>query len=128
MNLFQIQCRNSQKLQTNGQYQHYFLAQSIPGFIYNNFCYQANYHGIYIAGFYNSKIDDKNGNIPLPLIIFTRTPLGQAPVQWHINAGVHLKASKSRLNTNLTDYSNYFNFSNDCGKNASCCAAMGSKL
>jgi hypothetical protein len=44
------------------------------------------------------------------------------------NKGVHPKASKSKLKADRPDPSNYVNYKNDGGKNASCCAAMGRKL
>jgi len=45
-----------------------------------------------------------------------------------MNKGVHLKASKSKLKADRPDHLNYFNYMNDGGENASCCAAMGRKL
>jgi hypothetical protein len=43
------------------------------------------------------------------------------------NKGVLRKASKSKLKADTPDRSNNFNYKNDGGKNASCCAAMGRK-
>jgi len=73
-------------------------------------------------------IDDKDGHIPLPLIMFTCTALRHALLEWQKNKGVHPKASKSKLKVDRPDRSNYFNYKNDGGKNASCCAATGRKL
>jgi len=82
----------------------------------------------YAAGFYDSRIDDKDGHIPSPLIMFTCTALRHALLQWQKNTGVHPKASKSKLKAARPDRSNYFNHQNGGGKNASCCAATGRKL
>jgi len=49
-------------------------------------------------------------------------------MEWQQNKGVHLKASKSKLKVDRPDPSNYFNYKNDCGKNASSCAVTGRKL
>jgi len=73
-------------------------------------------------------IDDKDGHIPSPLIMFTCTVLRHALLEWQKNKGVHLKASKSKLKADRADRSKYFNYKNDGGKNASCCAATGRKL
>jgi len=73
-------------------------------------------------------IDDKDGHIPSPLIMFTCTVLHHALLEWHKNKGVYPKASKSMLKADRPDPSNYFNHKNDGGKNASCCAATGRKL
>jgi hypothetical protein len=54
-------------------------------------------------------IDDKDGHIPSPLIMFTCTALRLALLEWQKNKGVHPKASKSRLTTGRPDRSNYFN-------------------
>jgi hypothetical protein len=47
-----------------------------------NFYHLANKHGKYANGFYNSMIDDKDGHIPLPLIMFTCTALRHALLEW----------------------------------------------
>jgi len=73
-------------------------------------------------------INDKDGHIPSPLIMCTCTALRHALVEWQKNKGVHPKASKSKLKADRPDCSNYFNYKNDGGKNASCCAATGCKL
>jgi hypothetical protein len=73
-------------------------------------------------------IDDKDGHIPSPLIMFTCTALHDALLVWQKNNGVHPKASKLKLKAGRSDLSNYFNCKNDGGKIASCCAVMGSKL
>ena len=44
------------------------------------------------------------------------------------NNGVHPKASKSKLKADRSDRTNYFNYKNDSGKNASRCAATDDKL
>jgi hypothetical protein len=73
-------------------------------------------------------IDDKDGHIPSPLIMFTCTALRHALLEWQKNKGVHLKASKSKLKVDRPDRSNYFNCKNDGGKIVSCCAVTGGKL
>jgi hypothetical protein len=73
-------------------------------------------------------INDKNGHIPSPLIMFSCTALRHALLEWPKNKGVHPKASKSKLKVNRPDRSNYFNYKNDGGKIASCCTVMGRKL
>ena len=82
----------------------------------------------YADGFYNSVINDKDGHIPLPLIMFTCTALRYALLEWQKNKGVYPKASKSKFKADRPDRSNYFNYRKDVGKNASCCAATGHKL
>jgi len=124
----QIQRRECRELPTNGQHPLYFLAEAIPRFIYIKFYHRANNRGKYADGFFNSMIDDKDGQIPSPLIMFTCTALHNAFLEWQKNKGVHPKASKSKMKANRPDRSNYFNYKNDGGKNASCCAATGCKL
>ena len=48
--------------------------------------------------------------------------------EWPKNKGVHPKVSKSKLNADRSDRSNYFNYRNDTAENASSCAATGCKL
>jgi hypothetical protein len=60
--------------------------------------------------------------------MFTCTALRHALLEWEKNKGVHPKASKSKLNADRPDRSNYFNRKNDSGKIASSCAATGRKL
>jgi len=78
--------------------------------------------------FYNPMIDNKEGHIPSPLMMFTCTALCHAPLEWQKNKDVHPKASKSKLDAYRTDYSNYFNCKNERGKIVSYCAEMGRKL
>jgi hypothetical protein len=73
-------------------------------------------------------IDDKDGHIPSPLIMYTCTALRHALLEWQKNNGVHPKSSMSKLNADRPDRSNYFNWKNDGGKIASCCAETGRKL
>jgi len=124
----QIQYRECRKLPTNSQHPLYFLAEAIPRFIYIKFYHRANNCGKYADGFYHSMIDDKDGHIPSPLITFTYTALRHALLKWQKNKGVHPKASKSKLQADRPDCSNYFNYKNDGGENASCCTATGRKL
>jgi len=103
-------------------------AEVIPWFIYIKFHHQANTHAKYDGGFHNSIIDDKDGHIPSPLIMFTCTALRHALLEWQWNKGVHPKASKPNLKVDRPDRSIYFNVQNDGGKNASCWAATGCML
>ena len=96
--------------------------------MYIKFYHRANNRGKYVDGFYNCMINDKDGHIPSPLIMFTCTALRHALLEWQNNKGVYLKASKSKLKADRPDPSNYFNYQNDSVKNASCCAAMGRQL
>jgi hypothetical protein len=73
-------------------------------------------------------IDNKDGCIPSPLIMFTCTVLRHALLEWQKNKGAHLKASKSKLKANRPDNSNYFNCKNDGEKIISCCAVTGRNL
>jgi hypothetical protein len=73
-------------------------------------------------------IDDKDGHIPSPLIMFTSPELPHALMEWQKNKGIHPKASKSKLKADRPEPSNYINHNNDGGMNASCRAAMGRKL
>jgi len=73
-------------------------------------------------------IDDKDGHVPSPLIMFNCTTLPHALLEWQKNKGVHPKASKSKLKADRADRSNSFHYKNHGGKNASCWAATGHKL
>jgi len=92
------------------------------------FHHWANNCGKYADGFYNCMINDKDGHIPLQLIMFTCTALHHALLEWQKNKGVHPKASKSKLRADRPDCSNYLNHKNGSGKIASCCAVTGRKL
>jgi len=120
-----IECR---KLLTNGQHPLDFLAEAIAGNIYIKFYHWANNCGQYADGFYNSMIEDKDGHKPSPLIMFTCTALCHALLQWQKNKVIHPKASQSKLKEDRPDRSNYFNYKNVRGQNASCCTATGPKL
>jgi len=83
---------------------------------------------MYADGFDNSMIDDKDGHILLQLIMFPCTALCHALLEWPKNKGVHPTVSKSKMRADTPDRSNYCNNRNQCGKNASWCAAAGRKL
>jgi hypothetical protein len=102
--------------------------EAIPRFIYIEFYHWANHRGKYTDGFHNSMIDDMDGHIPSPLIMFTCTMLRHALLEWQKNKGVHPKAAKSKLKANRPDRLNYFNCKNDGSKIMSCCAVTGRKL
>jgi len=72
-------------------------------------------------------INDKDGHIPSPLIMFTCTALCHVFLEWQKNKGIHPLASKSKLKSDRPDRSNYFNHKYDGGKIASCCAVTGRK-
>jgi len=124
----QIQRRACRKLLTNGQRPLYFLPEAIPGFIFIKFYHWANNRGKYAEGFCNSMIDNKDSHIPSPLIMFACTTLRHSLLEWQKNKGAPPNASKSNLNANRPDRSNYFNYKNDAGQDISCCAATGHKL
>jgi len=124
----QIQHRQCRSLLTNGQCPHYFLVEAIPRFTYMKFHHQTNNRGKYADGFNNSMIDDKDGQIPSPLIMFSCTTLRHSRLEWQKNKGVHPKTSKWKLKADRPHHWNYFNYNNYGGKNASCCAATGRKL
>jgi len=73
-------------------------------------------------------INDKDGHIPPPLIMFICTSLRHALLEWQKNKRVHPKASKSKLKADRPDRSNYLNHKNDGGKIASRCALTGRKV
>jgi len=112
----------------NTQRPQYFLAEAIPRFINIKFRHLVNNCGKYADGFFNSMINDKDSDITLPLIMLTCTTLRHALLEWQKNNGVHLKASQSKQKVDRPDHSNYFNYKNHGGKNASCCTATGRKL
>jgi hypothetical protein len=80
---------------------------------------------MYADGLYNSMINDKDGQIPLPLNMFSGTALGHVAHQCQNNKGFHPKAFKSMLKADRPDCSNCFNSKSDGGNNASCCTATG---
>ena len=106
----------------------YFLAEAIPQFIWIKFCHRVNNCSQYADGFYNSMIDNKDGHIPWPLIMLTCTMLRDSLWEWQRTKGVHQKDSKLKIQVDRSARSNYFNYNNDGGKNASCCAATARKL
>jgi hypothetical protein len=73
-------------------------------------------------------INDKDGHIPLTLLMLKCTGLQHVLLEWQKNEGVHPKACKSKLKADKPDRSNYFNHKNDGGKIAFCHAAMDPKL
>jgi hypothetical protein len=104
------------------------LSEAIPQLIDIQFYNQAYNRGKYADGFDNCIINDKDGYIPSPLIMFTCTALRHDLLEWQKNKGVHPKASKSKLKVARPDRSNYFNHKNDDGKIASCSVVTGRKL
>jgi len=105
----QFQHKECGKLLTNGLHPLYFLAEAMPECIYITFYHRANNRGKYAHGLYNSMIVDKDGHIPLPLIMFSCTALHHALLKWQKNNSVPLKASKSKLKADRPDHLNYFN-------------------
>jgi len=84
--------------------------------------------GKFADGLYNSMINDQDGHIPWPRLMFTCTAVRHPSLEWQKNKGVHLRGSNSKLKADRPDHSNYFNYIKDDGMNASCCAATGHKL
>jgi len=129
VNMVQIQCRECQKLLTNGQHALYFLAKTILGLIQIQYSHWGNNRHKNADVFNNSTIDNNDGHILLSLIILTCTELHHALLVWQKNTDVPPKASKSKLKADRPDHSHYFNYKNNrCGKNTSCCAATGRRL
>jgi len=60
--------------------------------------------------------------------MFTCTALHHALLEWQTNKGVDPKASKAKLKADRPDHSKYFNYRNEGGMIASCCAVTGRKL
>jgi len=58
---------------------------SNPVFIYIKFYHRVNNCGNSADGFYNSMIDDRDSDIPSPLIMFTCTALCHALLEWKMN-------------------------------------------
>jgi hypothetical protein len=54
-------------------------------------------------------IDDKDGHIPLPWIMFSCTALSHALWEWQKIKGVHPIASESKLKADTPDRLNNFN-------------------
>jgi len=73
-------------------------------------------------------MDNKDGHIPLPPIMFTCTALHHALLECQKNKGVPPNDSKLKPNADRPDRSDYFNYKNDSGRIAFCCAATGRKL
>jgi hypothetical protein len=73
-------------------------------------------------------INDKDGHILSPLIMFTCSALRHALLEGQKNKSLHPNASKSKLKADRPDRSNYFNHKNDDGKIASCCTITVRKL
>jgi len=124
----QIQRTESWKVLTNYLPPLNFLAEASPRFMYVKFYHEATNCAKYGDILYNSMIDDKDGDIPSLLILFTCTVLRHSFLEWQKNKAVHPNASKSKLTADRPDHSNYFNYKNDGGKIASCCAVTGGKL
>jgi len=126
--VLQIQCRECQKLVTYGHRPLDFRAEAIVGFRRIKFYHRANNRGKYANQFCTFLIDNSDGDMLSPLIRFTCTVLHNALLQWQKSKAVPPKASKSKLHVDRPDRLKYFNHHNDCGKDASCCAAMSRKL
>ena len=124
----QIKYRECRKILTNGQSSLYLLTEEMPWLIFVILYHWASNRGKYADGLYNCMINDKDGHILLPLIMYTCTVLRHALLEWQQYKGVHQKASKSKLKAVRPDRSNYFNYKNASGKTASRCAATGRKL
>jgi hypothetical protein len=73
-------------------------------------------------------INDTDGHILSPLIMFTFTALHHALLECQKKQGVHPEASKSKLKADRPGCLNYFNHKNDGGKIATCCTVTGRML
>jgi len=124
---FKIQPRVNRKQLMNGQHPLHFVVEAIPGIIYIKFYPQLNSRGKYANGFHNSMIDDKDRNIPSPLIMCTCTALHHAVREGQKTKGVHPKLSKSKLKAGRPDRSNFFNYKHGSSEHAACCTSMGCK-
>jgi len=124
---FQIQPRERRKLLMNGKLPLYFQGVAILQLIYIKCYHRANNRSQYGDGFHYSMIDDMDGHIHSPLIMFTCTMLRHSLLEWKMNKGVHPKACKSMLKADRPDHSNYFNCTNDGGNIISCCTVTGRK-
>jgi len=81
----QIQLSECQELLTNGQSPLYFLADEIPLFINIKLYHPANNFAKSADALYNSMIDDRDGHIPSPMIMFTCTTLRDSLLVWQKN-------------------------------------------
>jgi hypothetical protein len=90
----QIQRNESPKLLMNGQHPHDCLVEAIPWFNYIKSDYRAINHHMYVDGFHNSMLNDKDGYEPSPQIMFSCTALLRALLEWQEITGVHQKAFK----------------------------------
>jgi len=70
-----IQCRERQMLIRNLKRPLCFLVEAIPPCIYIKLYHRANIRGKYADGLYHSMVNDNDGHIPSPLIMFTCTAL-----------------------------------------------------
>jgi hypothetical protein len=120
--------RENCKPLTNLECRTNFQVEAIPSLIFIKFFHQVNNHGKYNDGYYNSMTHNKDGYICSPPMMFACTASRHALQEWHKYKYVHLKASKSKLKAQRPDSSNYFNYKNDAGKNASCDAVSGRML
>jgi len=73
-------------------------------------------------------IDEKDGHIPSPLIMFTCTVLSNILLEWHKCQGVYPNASKWYLKADKPDGFNNFHCQNAGGMILSYCAVTGCKL
>ena len=124
----QIKRKECRKQQMNGQHPLNFLAEAILGLLYIAFYHRANNSGKYADGFDNSLIDDKDGYIPSPLIMFTCTLLRHALLEWQKNKCVPPKACKLKLKADRPDRLTFFNCKKHGGQHAMCCAGTGRKM
>jgi hypothetical protein len=104
------------------------VEEALRGIINIKYYHRAKNCGKYADGFYYFMIDIMDSHIPSPLILFTCTELRHVSLELQRNKGDHLEDSKSKLNADRPDRSNYFNYKNNRGRNPSCCTAMHRKL
>jgi len=98
--------RESRKPHTTSQRPLYIQVQAIRGYIYLKLTHQVNSWSQLAYGLYNCMIDDNDGHIPLPLVMFTCTTMRHALQKWKQNNGVPVKASKSMQKSDRLESSN----------------------
>jgi hypothetical protein len=97
----------------NGQPSLSFLSGTVALHIDNTYSPLENNWVKSAEGFPYSMIDDKDCDIPLPLIMYTCTALHHALLVWQQHQGVRPKVGKSKLKADSLDSSNYINYMND---------------
>jgi hypothetical protein len=77
--------------------------KQFQGYIYITFSHWVNIQSQYADGFNNSMINDKDGHMPWPLILFTCTASCRALLEWQKNKVVSPKGFKLKLTEDRPD-------------------------